>query len=117
MRSKVYQRRFAIGTLLDELYSNAYVYVLPSEIEGLPHALLEGMSDAPVMRHAHGWELAEVPDGFGLYSSTDMCTIQMIIHDDLPVIGTQFHPEYWTDEHPEGKRLIENFCRRAELIL
>jgi glycosyltransferase involved in cell wall biosynthesis len=32
------------GSLLEELYSNAYLYVLPSEIEGLPHALLHALS-------------------------------------------------------------------------
>lgn len=79
------------------------------------HALLDGLSSAPVMRHAHGWELKAIPDGFSVYSSTEMTSIQMIIHDDLPVMATQFHPEYWTDEAPEGKRLIENFCTRAEL--
>ena len=29
---------------LRELFSNAYVYVLPSDIEGLPHSLLQAMS-------------------------------------------------------------------------
>jgi glycosyltransferase involved in cell wall biosynthesis len=32
------------GRLLHELYSNAYAYVLPSEVEGLPHALLQALS-------------------------------------------------------------------------
>ncbi|MBN2172279.1 MAG: glycosyltransferase family 4 protein [Candidatus Krumholzibacteriota bacterium] len=35
---------FVSGSLLDELYSNAYVYCQPSEIEGLSIALLEAMS-------------------------------------------------------------------------
>lgn len=34
----------ATGTLLEELFSNAYVYVVPSEVEGLSHALLQGLS-------------------------------------------------------------------------
>jgi glycosyltransferase involved in cell wall biosynthesis len=32
------------GQLLEELFSNAYMYVLPSDIEGLPIALLEALS-------------------------------------------------------------------------
>lgn len=35
---------FVQGKLLEELYSNAYVYVLPSDLEGMPLSLLEAMS-------------------------------------------------------------------------
>lgn len=35
---------FVTGDLLAELYSNAYVYVLPSDVEGMPLSLMEAMS-------------------------------------------------------------------------
>ena len=35
---------FVQGQLLEELYSNAYVYSLPSDLEGMPLSLLEAMS-------------------------------------------------------------------------
>ncbi len=35
---------FVQGRLLEELYSNAYIYVLPSDLEGMPLSLLEAMS-------------------------------------------------------------------------
>lgn len=35
---------FVQGQLLEELYSNAYVYTLPSDLEGMPLSLLEAMS-------------------------------------------------------------------------
>lgn len=35
---------FVQGEILDELYSNAYLYVLPSDLEGMPLSLLEAMS-------------------------------------------------------------------------
>lgn len=35
---------FVQGDLLTELYSNAYIYVLPSSLEGMPLSLLEAMS-------------------------------------------------------------------------
>lgn len=35
---------FVQGRELEELYSNAYVYVLPSDLEGMPLSLLEAMS-------------------------------------------------------------------------
>lgn len=35
---------FVQGEVLEELYSNAYLYVLPSDLEGMPLSLLEAMS-------------------------------------------------------------------------
>lgn len=35
---------FVQGKMLEELYSNAYIYTLPSDLEGMPLSLLEGMS-------------------------------------------------------------------------
>ena len=35
---------FVQGRVLDELYSNAYIYCLPTDLEGMPLSLLEAMS-------------------------------------------------------------------------
>ena len=80
------------------------------------HPMLDGLGEAPIMRQAHSWEIKTLPEKFKLYASTEITPIQLIIHEDLPIIGTQFHPEYYTDEHPAGRILIENFCRVAGLL-
>ena len=80
------------------------------------HPLLEGLGTQPIMRQAHSWEIKDVPNGFRLYAASDVTPIQMIIHESLPILGTQFHPEYYTDEHPAGRQLIENFFRFSGII-
>jgi GMP synthase-like glutamine amidotransferase len=87
---------------------------LPVDVTG-DHPLLEGLGSSPVFRHAHTWELKAVPDGFTNHASTAVSPVQLMIHDDLPIVGTQFHPEYGTDEHPAGTALIANFMRWAGL--
>ncbi len=42
--SRIIFTDFVQGRLLEELYSNAYLYVLPSDLEGMPLSLLEAMS-------------------------------------------------------------------------
>lgn len=79
------------------------------------HPLVAGLSTRPVFRHAHLWEVTAVPDGFRLLASTDASEIQLVVDDDRRQVGAQFHPEYWTEDHPEGRTLIENFCRWANL--
>ncbi len=42
--SSIIMTDFVCGQALQELYSNAYLYVLPSDIEGMPMSLLEALS-------------------------------------------------------------------------
>jgi len=42
--SRIIFTGFVQGQILDELYSNAYIYTLPSDLEGMPLSLLEAMS-------------------------------------------------------------------------
>jgi len=80
------------------------------------HPLLEALGDSPVFRHAHSWEIKNLPSGFKNYASTETSPVQLIVHESLKIVGTQFHPEYYTDEHPAGRILIENFMKWADLI-
>ena len=80
------------------------------------HPLHAGLGDAPVFRHAHTFQLAELPEGFVRLAETDVTAIQLAAHEEAPLAGTQFHPEYWTDDAPAGRRLLENWCRMVGLI-
>jgi len=80
------------------------------------HPLLAGLGEMPIMRQAHSWEAKAVPAEFENYGETAVSPHQIFIHNTHPIIGTQFHPEYYTDEHPAGRVLIENFCRSVGLI-
>lgn len=81
----------------------------PVELIG-EHPLLEGLDRHPVFRHVHTSELKNAPEGFVNLARTGITELQYLAHETLPLAGTQFHPEWWTDEHPAGRRLIANFC-------
>lgn len=80
------------------------------------HPMLDGIGPAPVFRHAHYLQVPVLPDGFATLASTAVTPIQMAVSDKRRVVGTQFHPEYYTDEHPAGQQMIENFLRWSDLI-
>ena len=94
----------------------------PSEIGYHPvrlvghHPMTAALGPAPVFRHFHSWQLSEVPTGFVRLAETDRCSVQLIAHQSAPIAGSQFHPEYWTDEAPDGHTLLAGFCRWAQLI-
>ncbi len=59
------------GNLLSELYSNAYCYALPSDVEGLPMSLLEAMSHGAAYVTSDIPECADVLQGCGPRSHTE----------------------------------------------
>lgn len=59
---------FVQGQLLEELYSNAYMYTLPSDLEGMPLSLLEAMSYGNCCLTSDIAECAEVVEDKALVS-------------------------------------------------
>ncbi len=80
------------------------------------HALFDGIESSPVFRHAHHLEVPSPPPGFHTIASSAITEVQMAVDDERRLVGTQFHPEYFTDEHPAGRDLISNFLRWANVV-
>jgi GMP synthase (glutamine-hydrolysing) len=74
-------------------------------------ALFDGLNEEPVFSQWHYWELKGVPPGFVRLAESDLCRIQAIRNERRPVYGTQFHPESYSEEYPDGRRLLSNFFR------
>lgn len=60
---------FQQGRVLEELYSNSYIYCLPSDLEGMPLSLLEAMSYGNCCLVSDISECAEVIENNGLMFS------------------------------------------------
>lgn len=56
---------FVQGRIMEELFSNSYLYCLPSDLEGMPISLLEAMSYGNCCLCSDIAECAEVLKGFG----------------------------------------------------
>ncbi len=78
--------------------------------------LFDGLPDPFVVRQSHYAEMKIVPPGFDLIASNGNCRIQAIKHRDRPLYGTQFHPEYYIDSYPHGRKILENFFRFAGVL-
>ncbi len=61
--------------------------------------------------HSHFDEVKELPAGFESTASNETCSIQAMQHTERPLFGVQFHPELFNEEHPDGRRALENFLR------
>lgn len=81
---------FVQGKLLQELYSNAYLYVLPSDLEGMPLSLLEAMSYGNCCLTSDIPECAEVVEDYAIIfkkSDTKDLTekLQLLCHSRILV--------------------------------
>jgi GMP synthase (glutamine-hydrolysing) len=75
--------------------------------------LFDGLVASIVVREMHAFEITKLPAEFDTLAATDECPVQVIRHRLRPLYGTQFHPEAFDDEHPDGRKLLENFFKIA----
>lgn len=75
---------FVSGEPLEELYSNAYAYVLPSDVEGMPMSLLEAMAYGRCCVTSDVPECADVLGGAGLtFKRGDVEDLRHVLGDLL----------------------------------
>jgi GMP synthase-like glutamine amidotransferase len=78
------------------------------------HPLFKGMGRSPVFFELHGGEIKSSVDGFQRLAESEQCKVQALAHTEKPILGTQFHPELYNEDHPDGKRFLHNFFKLAE---
>lgn len=81
-----------------------------------PHPLFDGLGSHAVVFAQHSWEVKSPPPGFQVVAATDRCPIQMFIHNEKPLFGTQFHPERYIESQPDGQRILQNFFKLAGVV-
>lgn len=79
---RIFFTGFVQGAMLDELYSNAYIYTLPSNLEGMPLSLLEAMSYGNCCLVSDIPECAEVVEDKALiFKKSDVEDLQEKLQD------------------------------------
>ena len=92
---------FQQGRVLEELYSNAYLYVLPSDLEGMPLTLLEAMNYGCCCVTSDIGECADVMDGCGFtFPKGDEEALRQTLQDLCD------HPEKAEAHRGEARKVI-----------
>lgn len=79
------------------------------DVETSGNGIFEGLPGAISVWHSHFDEVKELPVGFERTASNETCRIQAMQHASRPLFSVQFHPELFDEEHPDGRRVLENF--------
>ncbi|WP_435335443.1 GMP synthase subunit A [Haloarchaeobius sp. TZWWS8] len=61
---------------------------------------------------SHADEVKEVPEGFSVTASSDVCGVEAMSNTDRDLYGVQWHPEVSHTE--EGEEVFENFVALCE---
>ena len=78
-------------------------------IDNTGEGLFKGLPASVTVWHSHCDEVKQLPDGFRCTASNETCAIQAMQQKGRRVYGVQFHPELFDEDHPEGRRIVENF--------
>jgi GMP synthase (glutamine-hydrolysing) len=67
------------------------------------HPIFKGLPNPFRVMSSHYDQVCRPPEGFDVFACSKDCPIQMMIHQDKPVVGMQFHPEM---DIGEGKKSL-----------
>jgi GMP synthase-like glutamine amidotransferase len=102
--------RFAGGAIaLGESVEHGFLPIQVLDRTGL----LSGLPPEAVVYHDHTDEIVDLPDGFQVLASSEVCAVQAFADPARCWWGTQFHPEESNEEHPAGMSVLETFFRLA----
>jgi GMP synthase (glutamine-hydrolysing) len=79
------------------------------DVETNGGGIFKGLPREVSVWHSHCDEVKELPENFELTASNATCRIQAMQHTSRPLFSVQFHPELFDEEHPQGRRIVENF--------
>ena len=69
--------------------------------------LLKSLPDSIPVWMSHGDRIETVPDGWEVLATSENGVLAAIGHRELPIFGTQFHPE--VEHTPDGGTILANF--------
>lgn len=75
--------------------------------------LLAGLPARATLFQDHEDEVFDLPPEFRVLARTERCEIQAFSAPARRWWGTQFHPEQFDAQHPDGRRVLTNFFRLA----
>ena len=79
-----------------------------------PHLLSSCSASFGVIENHRDEVLLPLPAGLCCLASSASCAVEVITADQRPCwYGTQFHPELYSEDCPEGGRILEQFTRQA----
>lgn len=71
--------------------------------------IFHGLPPSVTVWESHCDEVKELPPDFVCTATNKISPIQAMQHTSRPLFGVQFHPELFDEEHPHGRRVLENF--------
>jgi GMP synthase (glutamine-hydrolysing) len=98
-------RRLAPGEGYDGCLRERGFFEVETDREGI----FAGLPRRVTVWHSHYDEVKELPEGFKRTASNETCPIQAMRHTSRPIFSVQFHPELFDEDHPHGRRIVENF--------
>jgi GMP synthase (glutamine-hydrolysing) len=73
--------------------------------------IFSGLPNPITVWESHCDEVKSLPADFICTATNQVSEIQAMQHTSLPLFGVQFHPELFDEEHPDGRKILENFLK------